>query len=152
MTAEEKLVEMGLVLPEPPQPAGAYTRAVRWGDLIFVAGQLPLEQGRTRYAGRVGAELNVEEGYAAARLCALNGLSILKAEAGGLERVAQILRLGGFVRSAPGFTEQAKVVNGASELFSAVLGPRGVHARLAVGVSQLPLGAAVELEIIAALG
>lgn len=152
MTAEEKLAELGLVLPEPPQPAGAYTRAVRWGELIFVAGQLPLEQGRIRYAGRVGAELSAEEGYAAARLCALNGLSILKAEAGGLERVARILRLGGFVRSADGFTEQAKVVNGASELFGAVLGERGVHARLAVGVSQLPLGAAVELEIIAALG
>lgn len=152
MTAEEKLAELGLALPEPPMPAGAYTRAVRWGDLVFVAGQLPLEQGRIRYAGRVGAELSAEEGYAAARLCALNGLSILKAEAGGLERVARILRLGGFVRSAEGFTEQAKVVNGASELFGAVLGPRGVHARLAVGVSQLPLGAAVELEIIAALG
>ncbi len=152
MTAEEKLAELGLVLPDPPQPAGAYIRAVRWGDLIFVAGQLPLEGGKIRYAGRVGAELSVEEGYAAARLCALNGLSILKAEAGGLERVARILRLGGFVASADGFTEQAKVVNGASELFSTVLGPRGVHARLAVGVNQLPLGAAVELEIIAALG
>jgi enamine deaminase RidA (YjgF/YER057c/UK114 family) len=152
MSAEEKLAELGLVLPEPPQPAGAYTRAVRWGDLLFVAGQLPLEQGRIRYAGRVGAELSAEEGYAAARLCALNGLSILKTEAGGLDRVARVLRLGGFVASAEGFTEQAKVVNGASELFSAVLGPRGVHARLAVGVSQLPLGAAVELEIIAALG
>ena len=152
MTAEERLAELGLVLPDPPQPAGAYIRAVRWGDLIFVAGQLPLDQGRIRYAGRVGAELSVEEGYAAARLCAINGLSILKAEAGGLDRVARILRLGGFVASADGFTEQAKVVNGASELFSTVLGPRGVHARLAVGVNQLPLGAAVELEIIAALG
>ncbi|MBI2503538.1 MAG: RidA family protein [Candidatus Latescibacteria bacterium] len=152
MSAEEKLAQLGLVLPEPPQPAGAYTRAVRWGELIFVAGQLPLEQGRIRYAGRVGADLSVEEGYAAARLCALNGLSVLKAEAGGLERVARILRLGGFVSSAEDFTDQAKVVNGASELFSAVLGQRGVHARLAVGVSQLPLGAAVELEIIAALG
>jgi enamine deaminase RidA (YjgF/YER057c/UK114 family) len=152
MTAEEKLAELGLILPDPPQPAGAYTRAVRWGDLLLVSGQLPLEQGHIRYAGRVGSELSVEEGYAAARLCALNGLSILKAEAGGLERVARILRLGGFVASADGFTDQAKVVNGASELFSTVLGPRGIHARLAVGVSQLPLGAAVELEIIAALG
>jgi enamine deaminase RidA (YjgF/YER057c/UK114 family) len=152
MSAEEKLAALGLLLPDPPQPAGAYTRAVRWGELIFVAGQLPLEQGKIRYAGRVGAELSLEEGYAAARLCALNGLSVLKAEAGGLEGVARILRLGGFVASAEGFTDQAKVVNGASELFSGVLGQRGVHARLAVGVSQLPLGAAVELEIIAALG
>lgn len=152
MNAEEKLAELGLTLPEPPQPAGAYIRAVRWGELIFVAGQLPTEQGHIRYAGRVGGELSLEEGYAAARLCALNGLSVLKAEAGGLDRVARILRLGGFVSSADGFTDQAKVVNGASELFAAVLGPRGVHARLAIGVSQLPLGAAVELEIIAALG
>ncbi|MBM3277700.1 MAG: RidA family protein [Candidatus Handelsmanbacteria bacterium] len=152
MNPEEKLAELGLALPEPPQPAGAYTRAVRWGELIFVAGQLPLEQGKIRYAGRVGEGLSLEEGYAAARLCALNGLSVLKAEAAGLDRVARILRLGGFVCSAASFTDQAKVVNGASELFAAVLGPRGVHARLAVGVSQLPLGAAVELEIIAALG
>jgi len=152
MNPEEKLAELGLALPEPPQPAGAYTRAVRWGELIFVAGQLPLEQGKIRYAGRVGEGLSLEEGYAAARLCALNGLSVLKAEAGGLDRVSRILRLGGFVCSAASFTDQAKVVNGASELFAAVLGPRGVHARLAVGVSQLPLGAAVELEIIAALG
>lgn len=152
MNAEEKLAELGLALPDPPQPAGAYTRAVRWGELIFVAGQLPLEAGRVRYAGRVGSDLSLEEGYAAARLCALNGLSILRAEAGDLGKVARIVRLGGFVASADGFTDQAKVVNGASELFAAVLGPRGIHARLAVGVSQLPLGAAVELEIIAALG
>lgn len=152
MKAEEKLAELGLALPDPPQPAGTYTRAVRWGELIFVAGQLPLEQGKIRYTGRVGSELSLEEGYAAARLCALNGLSILRAEAGDLEKVARIVRLGGFVASADGFTDQAKVVNGASELFAAVLGPRGIHARLAVGVSQLPLGAAVELEIIAALG
>ena len=151
MSARDRLAELGLVLPDPPEPAGAYTRATRAGALIFVAGQLPLRDGEMVYAGRIGDDLSVDEGYAASRLCALNALSILEAEAGSLDDVKQILRLGGFVCSATGFTDQPRVVNGASDLMQAVLGEAGVHARLAVGVSELPLGAAVELEVIAAL-
>jgi enamine deaminase RidA (YjgF/YER057c/UK114 family) len=151
MSAEDRLRELGLTLPELPQPAGAYVRAKRAGNLIFVAGQLPLEKGEVRYSGRLGRDLEVEEGYAAARLCMLNALSILNAEAGSLDAV-RLVRLSGFVCSAEGFTDQAKVVNGASELAAAILGQRGVHARLAVGVVELPLGAAVELEVIAEVG
>ena len=149
MTAIERLEALGLALPPPPEPAGAYTRAVRAGDLVFVAGQLPLAEGKMVYAGKVGSDLSVEQGYEACKLCALNALSILAAEVGSLEGIRQIVRLTGFVCSAEGFTEQANVVHGASELMSQVLGARGVHARLAVGVAELPLGAAVELEVIA---
>ena len=149
MSARDRQNELGLSMPEPPQPAGAYTRAIRAEGLIFVAGQLPLRNGEIAYAGKIGSDLSVDEGFAACQLCALNALSILEAEIGSLDEVKQIVRMSGFVCSAPGFTDQAKVVNGASELMKDVLGNRGVHARLAVGVSELPLGAAVELEVIA---
>ena len=149
MGAEEKLAALGLSLPEPPQPAGAYVRAKRSGDLIFVAGQIPTADGEVKYKGRVGAELSLEEGYEAARLCALNALSVLKAEAGSLENISQLVRVAGFVCSADGFTDQPKVINGASELFAEALGDAGTHARLAIGVKELPLGSAVEVEVIA---
>ncbi len=151
MTVAEKLAELGLELPPPPNPAGSYRRAVKSGQLIFVAGQLPLACGEMQYKGLVGADLSVEEGYQAAKLCMLNALSILNAEAGTLENV-RLVRLGGFVASAEGFTDQPQVINGASELAAEVLGDRGIHARMAVGVAVLPLGAAVELEVIAEVG
>ena len=150
MSADDKLRELNLVLPPPPQPAGAYTGAVQSGNLVFVSGQLPLADGQIQYAGTLGDDLDVDAGYAAARLCALNALSILKAETGALDRV-KIVRLGGYVASAPGFFDQAKVINGASDLMAEVLGEQGVHARLAIGATSLPLGAAVELEVIAAI-
>ena len=149
MTAEDKLRELNLQLPPPPQPAGAYTRAIRTGNLIFVSGQLPMAEGKIQYAGTLGGDLDVESGYAAARLCALNALSVLKAETEDLDGIS-IVRLGGYVASAPGFFDQAKVINGASDLMAEVLGEKGIHARLAVGAPSLPLGAAVELEVIAA--
>ena len=149
MSVEDKLRELGLQLPPPPQPAGAYTRAIKSMGLIFVSGQLPLAEGQIQYAGTLGVDLDVDAGYAAARLCALNALSVLKAEAGTLETVS-IVRLGGYVASASDFYDQAKVINGASDLMAEVLGDKGIHARLAVGVTSLPLGAAVELEVIAA--
>ena len=152
MSARERLEALGLALPAPPQPAGAYTRAVRTGNLIFVSGQLPLADGEMAYSGKLGQDLNVEEGYQACRLCALNALSVLAAETGSLDGIRQIVRLTGFVCSSDGFRDQAAVVNGASDLMKAVLEDRGVHARLAVGVAELPLGAAVELEVIAEVG
>ena len=151
MTAEDKLKTLNLELPPPPQPAGAYTRAVQSGDLIFVSGQLPLVDGEIQYAGTLGDNLDIVAGYAAARLCALNALSILKAETGNLDSVS-IIRLGGYVASTAHFYDQAKVINGASDLMAEILGDNGVHARLAVGAPSLPLGAAVELEVIAATG
>jgi enamine deaminase RidA (YjgF/YER057c/UK114 family) len=149
MSAEDKLAELGLELPDPPAPAGAYVRAKRAGNLIFVAGQIPMVKGELKYVGRVGDDLTLEDGYEAARICALNALSILKAEAGSLDGIRQLVRVAGFVRSAEGFTDQPKVINGASELLAEVLGDRGKHARLAIGSNELPLGVAVELEVIA---
>ncbi len=152
MGARERLKELGLDLPEPPAPAGAYTRAVRSGNLVFVSGQLPLADGTMRYLGPVGeGGMSVEEGYAAARLCALNALGVLAAEGLELDEI-RIVRMTGFVCSVPGFAAQAQVVNSASELMAAVLGEAGVHARVAVGASSLPLDAAVELEVIAEAG
>lgn len=148
MSAKAKLKEMGLTLPEPPQPAGSYTRATRSGNLLFVSGQLSLVKGVVQHGGIVGEDITAEQGQEAARLCALNALSILEVEAGSLDSV-RILRIGGYVCCAPGFTGQAQVVNGASDLLAEILGDRGVHARLAVGVQSLPLGASVELEVIA---
>ena len=152
MPVEDKLKALGLVLPEPPAPAGAYVRAKRTGNLIFVAGQLPMVGGELKSVGRIGDELNVEDGYDAAKICAINVLSILKAEAGSLDAIMQMVRVEGFVCSADGFTDQPKVINGASDLFSEVLGEAGSHARLAIGVKELPLGASVELSAIAEVG
>ena len=149
MSPEDRLKALGLELPPAPQPVGSYTRAVRTGNLIFTAGQLPMANGAIAFSGKVGKDLTVAEGYEAAKLCALNVLSVLKAEVGALDNIVQLVRLTGFVGSADGFIEQAKVVNGASELFGEVLQERGVHARLAIGAAELPLGAAVELEVIA---
>ncbi len=149
MSAEEKLAELGRKLPEPPAPAGSYVRAKRSGNLLFVAGQLPMVDGVVQVCGKVGADVSIEEGQEAATLCALNALSILKAEAGSLEAVKQLVRVEGFVCSADGFTDQPKVINGASEFFAEVLGEKGSHARLAIGVKELPLGAAVEVAVIA---
>ena len=149
MSAEQRLIQMGLTLPEPPQPAGAYVRARRSGDIIYVAGQIPTVDGEVRYSGKVGADLTLEEGYEAAKLCGLNALAVLRAEAGSLNNIAQLVRVAGFVCSADGFTDQPKVINGASELFAEVLGEAGRHARVAVGVNELPLGSAVEVEVMA---
>ena len=151
MSVEDKLKELGLQLPPPPQPAGAYTPAIATAGLVFVSGQLPLANGEIQYPGMLGRDLDIEAGYAAARLCALNALSVLKAESSDLDKVS-IVRLGGYVAASDNFTDHAKVINGASDLMADILGTRGVHARLAVGASSLPLGAAVELEVIAVVG
>ena len=148
MGAKDRLKKMGLSLPEPPQPAGSYTGAVRSGSLLFISGQLPIVKGVVQQGGIVGEDITTDQGQEAARLCALNALSILEEEAGSLDCV-RIIRIGGYVCSAPGFTGQAQVINGASDLLAAILGERGVHSRLAVGVQALPLGASVELEVIA---
>lgn len=149
MSVADTLKTLGLTLPTPPQPAGAYVRAKKTGNLIFVAGQLPLVSGDLKYIGRIGDDLSIEDGYEAAKICALNVLSILDAEAGSLDNIVQLVRVEGFVCSADGFTDQPKVINGASDFFSQVLGEAGSHARLAIGVKELPLGASVELSAIA---
>ena len=148
MSIEDKLRQMGLELPEPPKPVAAYVPCVRTGNLLFVSGQVPREKGVLRFSGHVGGNLNLVEGQQAARLCALNALSVVKGELGNLDRVRRIVKLTGFVASAAGFTDQPKVVDGASTLLAELFGERGQHARAAVGVNELPLGSAVEIEMI----
>jgi len=145
---EAKLAAMGLALPPPPKPVGAYVPAVRSGNLVFVSGQLPMRDGELLVKGRVGSEVSVEEARACAQQAALNALAAVAAETGGLKHVARIVRVTGYVASAPGFTDQALVLNAASELLVEVFGEAGRHSRAAVGAAELPLGAPVELELV----
>ena len=146
---EKRLGEIGITLPPPGAPGGNYVPFVVVGDLAFMAGQVAREAGKMKYTGKVGRELTVEQGAAAARLCAVNLLAQLKAACGGdLDRVDRCVRLGGFVNSPPDFFEHPKIVNGASDLMVEVFGERGQHARTAVGVAALPLNSAVEVEAI----
>lgn len=152
MSVEDILKELWLTLPTLAAPAGAYVPGKKTGNLIYVAGQLPLRDGNLICTGKVGSDVTVEEAYEGAKQCALNGLAVLKDVAGSLDAIAQIVRVEGFVASADGFTDQAKVINGASELFAAVFGEAGRHARFAVGTNELPLGASVEVAVIAEVG
>ena len=149
MTAEDKLSELGFPLPPPPAAVAAYLPWVRTGNLILTSGQLPWRDGQIMFKGKLGAELTEEQGFQAARLCALNALAQLKEAVGDLERVRRILKIDGYVHSAPGFRGQSKVLNGASELIHEVFGARGKHARLAVGISEMPLDAAVQVSMTA---
>ena len=148
---EARLQELGLELPDVPEPAGAYVPATRAGNLIFTAGQLPLEAGELLTTGKVGDAVSEEEAYRAARLCALNALAAAATEAGGLDRIHRVVKVTGFVASTPGFNAQPQVLNGASDLIGQVFGEAGLHARSAVGVEELPLDAPVEVEIVAEL-
>ena len=148
MTVEEKLRAMGLELPEPPKPVASYVQCVRTGNLVFVSGQVPRVQGELPYRGKVGAELSIEQGQQAARACALNALSQVKQEIGDLARLRRVVKLTVFVASANGFQEQPKVADGASQLLAELLGEKGKPARGTVGVNELPLGIAVEMDMI----
>lgn len=148
--ALQRLAQWGLSLPAVPEPLAAYVPAAVMDGWIYTAGQLPMMDGEPLAKGLVGDSVTVEEGARCARQCALNGLAAVAAVAGDLDRV-RIVKVTGFVASAPGFTQQPVVVNGASELLGHVLGADGVHARSAVGVSALPLGVPVEVELIARL-
>ncbi len=138
---------MGLSLPAPPAPAGSYVPCVRAGTLVYVSGMLP-RRGGAIVMGRAGEDMTVEEAREAARLALLSALAALKAEIGGLERVARVVRLTGYVRSGEGFADQHKVIDGASALLGEVFGDRGLHSRVSVGVSHLPLNAVVELDLV----
>ena len=148
---ENKLRELGLELPSVPKPAGSYVPAVRAGAFLFTAGQLPFENGELRTKGKVGAAVTPEEAQKAARLCALNALAAVASEAGGLANVRRVVKVTGFVASAPGFNGQPAVLNGASDLLGEIFGEAGTHARSAVGVAELPLDAPVEVELIVEL-
>jgi enamine deaminase RidA (YjgF/YER057c/UK114 family) len=146
----QKLEALGLKLPKPAAPIAAYVPAVEVGGLLHISGQLPFRNGDLM-TGRVGEDVNVEFGYEAARNCALMLLAQMEQALGSLDRVERVVKLGVFVASDPHFTEQPKVANGASELMQAVFGDAGKHARSAVGVPSLPLGAAVEVDAIVAI-
>jgi enamine deaminase RidA (YjgF/YER057c/UK114 family) len=147
---DAKLAELGLVLPEPAAPVAAYVPVVIAGGLAHVSGQLPFVDG-VLVKGRLGADVDTGEGYEAARACGLMIVAQLRAALGSLDRVERIVKLGAFVNSAADFTDQPKVANGASELMAALFGEAGKHARSAVGVPALPLGAAVEIDAIVAV-
>ncbi|MDP2167243.1 MAG: RidA family protein [Thermodesulfovibrionales bacterium] len=148
MTPEERLKELGIELPPAPKPLGSYVPAVRSGNLVFLSGILPLREGRLQRTGLVGRDLTLDEAHEEAIVCVINALSVLKADLGDLGRVKRCVRLCGYVASAPGFTEQPKVLNPASDLLCEVFGEAGRHARAAVGVSALPMNSPLEIEFI----
>lgn len=147
MSHSAKLKELGIELPPVVKPVAAYVPAVRTGNLVYTAGQLPMQQGKLAQTGKVGATVPPEDAKALARICGLNALAAVDALV-GIDSITRIVKVVGFVASAPGFGGQPGVVNGASELFGEVFGEAGAHARSAVGVSELPLDAPVEVEII----
>jgi enamine deaminase RidA (YjgF/YER057c/UK114 family) len=148
-TPESRLSALGLTLPEVAAPLAAYVPAVRTGDWVYTAGQLPLVDGQLLATGKVGADVGAAEASALARTCALNALAAVASVSGGLSAIRRIVKVTGFVASAPDFSQQAQVVNGASELLLEVFGDAGRHARSAVGTAVLPLDAPVEIELIA---
>jgi len=148
LSIENKLKSLGLKLPELPKPLGAYLPVIRINDILFTSGQGPILEGKIKYQGKVGKDLTLEEGYEAAKLCALNCLSAIKMEIGSLDKIERIVKVVGFVNSAQGFIKQSLVLNGASDLLQSLFEEKGKHVRVAVGVSELPNNMAVELEMI----
>jgi enamine deaminase RidA (YjgF/YER057c/UK114 family) len=151
-TAEQRLRQLGIKLPAPPEPFGIYPEAVRTGNLLFLTGMLPTVGREAKFIGRIGAELDVEAGRAAARLAALNGLAVAKQHLGSLDKVTRIVRLGVSVATSGDVRDQPKVADGASELLQDVFGKDKNPCRLVYGVASLPLGTSVELEIIFEVG
>lgn len=148
-TAERRVAELGLDLPAAPAAAAAYLPSKQIGQLLYLSAQVPFVDGRLEHTGRLGEQIDLPTGAAAARQCAVNVLAELKAALGSLDRVAELVKVTIFVAAAPDFTDPHLVANGASDLFADVFGQPGRHARSAIGVSSLPLGAPVEVEVTA---
>ena len=145
---EERLKELGIVLPIPPKPAGSYIPVVVIGNLVFVSGQIPMENGKLKYQGKVENDQSIENAQNAAKLCIVNGLSQIKTHFGTLDNIQKIVKISGFINSNENFTGHPKVINAASESLVDIFGERGNHSRIAVGVSSLPLNATVEIDMI----
>jgi len=148
MSFEARLAELKIELPPAPKPVASYVPAVRADDLLFLSGTGPFKDGKIVYAGKLGKDLTVEQGYEAAKLTLLNALAIVKQELGSLNQIKRVVRMSGHVASAEGFTQQPQVLNGASDLLVEIFGEAGRHARLALGAAELPLNMAIELELI----
>ena len=145
---EEKLKELGIEIPTPPNPAGSYIPVVTTGNLAFVSGQIPMKEGKVVFEGKVPENQSVDSARDAAKICIINGLSQLKANLGSLDKITKFVRISGFINSSPDFTEQPKVINAASDLLVEVFGDMAKHSRIAVGVSSLPLNSTVEIDMI----
>lgn len=152
-TLDARLAQLGLTLPTPAAPVASYVPAATFpaGTPVYISGQIPLREGKLVAKGLVGQEVSLEQAQECARQCALNGLAALRAEVGDLARIRRVIRVGGFVACGPDYTDHSKVINGASDLLVDLLGDAGKHARAAVGVSSLPLGAPVEVEFLFAI-
>lgn len=150
MSHEERAKSIGIKIPQAATPVGAYLLAVRGGTLLFTAGQGPVRDGTILFKGKVGRDLTVEDAYEAAKLAALNCLAAARSILGTLDRIERVVKVNGYVNSAPGFTDQAKVMNGASDLLGQLFGEKGRHARTSVGVNELPQDIAVEVDLILA--
>ncbi|AJM92229.1 RidA family protein [Nitrosopumilus piranensis] len=148
--SEKKLKELGIELPQAPVPAGNYIPVVKTGNLLFISGQIPLENGKVAYTGKVSDD-NLETAQKSAKSCAINILAQIKRETGSLDKVSRIVRLSGFVNSIPEFSQQPKVINPASDLMFEVFGEKGKHSRIAVGVTSLPLDSMTEIDAIVEL-
>jgi enamine deaminase RidA (YjgF/YER057c/UK114 family) len=144
---EEKLEALGIILPNPPTPAGSYVPVIRTGNLLFISGQIPMENGKVIFSGKVSDD-NLETAQKSAKMCAINILAQIKREVGNLDKVSKIVRLSGFVNSVSEFTQHPKVINPASDLFFEIFGEKGKHSRIAVGVASLPLGSMTEIDAI----
>ncbi len=148
MSVEDNLAELGYTVPEPPAPRGMYVTAVEVDGMLYTAGSSCFDDGMIKYQGKLGSDLTIEQGRDAARCTMLNLFSVVKQHIGDLDRIERVVKVLGFVASAPGFSNQPEVLNGASELLQEVLGERGRHARSAVGVNELPMNVCIEIEMI----
>lgn len=147
-TVEDRLAALGYALPDVPAPLASYVPAVKAGHFVYTSGQLPFVNGALPVSGKVGAEVSVDDAARMAEIAAVNAIAAIKSVVGDLDRVTRVVKVVGYVASAPGFTSQPQVVNGASNLLKAAFGPAGMHARSSVGVAELPLGSPVEIELI----
>ena len=152
VSAEQRLKELGIELPRPPSPLGAYVEAVQTGNLLFLSGTLPVEGGVPKYLGRIGGELSVEDGRRATRLAALNALALAREHLGSLDKVTRVVRLGVSLVTTPEFREHPKVADAASELLVSVFGAERISTRLVFGMASLPVGVCVVLEVILEIG
>lgn len=151
MGPEENLRRLGITLPVPPKPVANYISAVRVGNVLMTSGILPIKDGVVLIQGKLGDQVSIQEGQEASRISLLNALAVVKDEMGSLDRVERIVKLTGYVASGQGFIQQAMVLNGASDLLVSIFGKKGLHARVAVGAYELPLGSSVEIELIVEL-